>query len=160
MPWYIILTIVLFTILIFGIFSALYQLLISIEKYFKTKSDLNIKSVEIKSLELLKDQQKPTDVTRKVTATSNMINIISFIIDVEVTSFLYQYAKLNKPYPVAKADDDLLVILERIQKVFKDEIFTYDEVIFNEEYIMLFITRQTTIKWLESILKFNASFDR
>lgn len=159
MPWYIILIIVLGSICGIGILSALYQLLISIEKYFKTKSDLNVKSEEIKSLKLLKEQREPIDVSRKVTATSNMINIISFIIDVEVTSFLYQYAKLNKPYPVAKADDDLLVILERIQQVFKHEIFTYDEVIFNEEYIMLFITRQTTIKWLESILKFNGSLE-
>ena len=157
MPWYIIIFIVIGAFLGLGLFSAIFQLIVSIEKYFKSKTELNQKQTEVANFNLEKSQKSIVNVNNKISSTTNLITIINFIIDTEIKSQLYQYVKLNKEYPTVKADEDLLVILDRIQKIFKPEVYTYDEVVFNEEYIMTYITRQTTIHWLEAIVSFNAS---
>lgn len=149
MEWYFIILIIIGVILFIDIYT-------TIRSYIKSKI-LKLNAEKNKILEVPK---KTISMTDKINTTLDIINLIIFLINYQISYKLKEYAELHKPYPILNADDDLLNILEEIQKALKIEIFTSDEILLSDEYLMKYITGQTTILWIRSIVDFNSEIKR
>jgi hypothetical protein len=91
----------------------------------------------------------------RISATNTLLETIDNTIMTQIKGTLKFYVRLARPYPAIKMGDDI----ERISKIVYDslvkEVFTNDQFIITEDYIMEYITSETSLLFISVCQELN-----
>ena len=140
-------------LVIFGIviaYTCIIELIRSIVSFFEEKK----KRVAAETLKVIKETNELVD---SYEATNNIITTIDFILDKEIGLRIYWISIDNGPYNITKLDKDIKDIADTVFKALNTVVISKyaNEYLVNTDYIMSYITRQTTMKFSSAVTDFN-----
>lgn len=112
---------------------------------------LNMKRKEIE-FNLSRRRSEFQDV---ITANKTLLDLIRELIHNECVYTLIEYMLQRKPYPVIKMDEDITNISTRVYEALGKGIFADEDLQLTSEFIMRFITKETTTIFLTDITQYN-----
>ena len=140
-------------LVIFGIviaYTCIIELIRSIVSFFEEKK----KKAAAETLKVIKETNELVD---SYEATNNIITTIDFILDKEIGLRIYWISIDNGPYNITKLDKDIKDIADTVFKALNTAVISKyaNEYLVNTDYIMSYITRQTTMKFSSAVTDFN-----
>lgn len=141
-------------LVIFGGIGILYVCIIefirSIIAFFEEKK----KRVAAETLKVIKETNELVD---SYETTNNIITTIDFILDKEIGLRIYWISIDNGPYNITKLDKDIKDIADTVFKALNTAVISKyaNDYLVNTDYIMSYITRQTTMKFSSAVTDFN-----
>lgn len=117
-----------------------------------------IKARALRETELLRKEKYGEDkpLLDKIITTDKFISMINAVIDEKVEERLELMSFLNQPYNISNLDKDVSNIASEIFNIFKKECYVDKDVIVNEQWILLYITNQVSIRFTSVMKKFNS----
>ena len=131
-------------------YSCIIGFIRSITVFFEEKK----KRVAAETLKVIKETNELVD---SYEATNNIITTIDFILDKEIGLRIYWISIDNGPYNITKLDKDIKDIADTVFKALNTVVISKyaNEYLVNTDYIMSYITRQTTMKFSSAVTDFN-----
>lgn len=122
----------------------------SITVFFEEKK----KKVAAETLKVIKETNELVD---SYETTNNIITTIDFILDKEIGLRIYRISIDKGPYNITKLDKDIKDIADTVFKALNSAVIAKyaNEYLINTDYIMSYITRQTTMKFSSAVTDFN-----
>lgn len=122
----------------------------SITVFFEEKK----KKVAAETLKVIKETNELVD---SYETTNNIITTIDFILDKEIGLRIYRISIDKGPYNITKLDKDIKDIADTVFKALNSAVIAkyVNEYLINTDYIMSYITRQTTMKFSSAVTDFN-----
>lgn len=122
----------------------------SITVFFEEKK----KKVAAETLKVIKETNELVD---SYETTNNIITTIDFILDKEIGLRIYRISIDKGPYNITKLDKDIKDIADTVFKALNNAVIAKyaNEYLINTDYIMSYITRQTTMKFSSAVTDFN-----
>lgn len=116
-----------------------YNLLTSVIIFIQTKTA---------SLKLEDKNKMTIRLEARVRSTSAVLNLIDTIVTNEVIGALKTYARLGENYKTMNTVDDIAAISKKVFDAIKKEIFSDNDTILTDEYLMTYINERTTLAFL------------
>lgn len=91
----------------------------------------------------------------KIECSTALLNLINELIQVEITTLLNTFTDINKPYPLQNIENDISRISQKVFDGIRNELFVAPDIILNDEYIISYITSNTTIVLINSVKGYN-----
>lgn len=141
-------------LVIFGgigiVYICIIEFIRSIIAFFEEKK----KRVAAETLKVIKETNELVD---SYEVTNNIITTIDFILDKEIGLRIYWISIDNGPYNITKLDKDIKDIADTVFKALNTVVISKyaNEYLVNTDYIMSYITRQTTMKFSSAVTDFN-----
>lgn len=122
----------------------------SITVFFEEKK----KKIAAETLKVIKETNELVD---SYETTNNIITTIDFILDKEIGLRIYRISIDKGPYNITKLDKDIKDIADTVFKALNSAVIAKyaNEYLINTDYIMSYITRQTTMKFSSAVTDFN-----
>ena len=131
-------------------YSCIIGFIRSITVFFEEKK----KKVAAETLKVIKETNELVD---SYETTNNIITTIDFILDKEIGLRIYRISIDKGPYNITKLDKDIKDIADTVFKALNSAVIAKyaNEYLINTDYIMSYITRQTTMKFSSAVTDFN-----
>lgn len=131
-------------------YSCIIGFIRSITAFFEEKK----KRVAAETLKVIKETNELVD---SYETTNNIITTIDFILDKEIGLRIYRISIDKGPYNITKLDKDIKDIADTVFKALNGAVIAKyaNEYLVNTDYIMSYITRQTTMKFSSAVTDFN-----
>ena len=131
-------------------YSCIIGFIRSITVFFEEKK----KKVAAETLKVIKETNELVD---SYETTNNIITTIDFILDKEIGLRIYWISIDKGPYNITKLDKDIKDIADTVFKALNSAVIAKyaNEYLINTDYIMSYITRQTTMKFSSAVTDFN-----
>ena len=131
-------------------YSCIIGFIRSITVFFEEKK----KKVAAETLKVIKETNELVDAYE---TTNNIITTIDFILDKEIGLRIYRISIDKGPYNITKLDKDIKDIADTVFKALNSAVIAKyaNEYLINTDYIMSYITRQTTRKFSSAVTDFN-----
>ena len=131
-------------------YSCIIGFIRSITVFFEEKK----KKVAAETLKVIKETNELVD---SYETTNNIITTIDFILDKEIGLRIYRISIDKGPYNITKLDKDIKDIADTVFKALNSAVIAKyaNEYLINTDYIMSYITRQTTMKFSSDVTDFN-----
>lgn len=131
-------------------YSCIILFIRSITVFFEEKK----KKVAAETLKVIKETNELVD---SYETTNNIITTIDFILDKEIGLRIYRISIDKGPYNITKLDKDIKDIADTVFKALNSAVIAkyVNEYLINTDYIMSYITRQTTMKFSSAVTDFN-----
>lgn len=149
---FIIIAILLCCIMIWVLIYALYQ----IANFFKEKQKLTIQTRNKTEYELLSLRTGTAyNLAYKIKTTEELLTFIENSIDIEVGLIIRNLQTLHQKYDVKNMDEDIKNISSRIFQSFHGSVYTSNEIVITEDYLMKYIVEFTTTDLIKSVSELN-----
>ena len=131
-------------------YSCIIGFIRSITVFFEEKK----KKVAAETLKVIKETNELVD---SYETTNSIITTIDFILDKEIGLRIYWISIDKGPYNITKLDKDIKDIADTVFKALNSAVIAKyaNEYLINTDYIMSYITRQTTMKFSSAVTDFN-----
>ena len=131
-------------------YSCIIGFIRSITVFFEEKK----KKAAAETLKVIKETNELVD---SYETTNNIITTIDFILDKEIGLRIYRISIDKGPYNITKLDKDIKDIADTVFKALNSAVIAKyaNEYLINTDYIMSYITRQTTMKFSSAVTDFN-----
>ena len=131
-------------------YSCIIGFIRSITVFFEEKK----KKVAAETLKVIKETNELVD---SYETTNNIITTIDFILDKEIGLRIYWISIDKGPYNITKLDKDIKDIADTVFKALNTAVISKyaNDYRVNTDYIMSYITRQTTMKFSSAVTDFN-----
>jgi hypothetical protein len=130
---------------IIGIFYII-NLILTFTTYIDTKrQDITIRNDRLKSAEL----------SIKCEATAYILKIIDIVIELEIAQVIRTYKTLNTKYEINRLSDDIKKISKTVYKSVKSEIYSNNDCVLTEDYLISYITNMTTMEFIKQVRDMN-----
>ena len=131
-------------------YSCIIGFIRSITVFFEEKK----KKVAAETLKVIKETNELVD---SYETTNSIITTIDFILDKEIGLRIYRISIDTGPYNITKLDKDIKDIADTVFKALNSAVIAKyaNEYLINTDYIMSYITRQTTMKFSSAVTDFN-----
>lgn len=102
-----------------------------------------------KSIAFQYSGKKILPIDEQIKCSDAILNDIDVMIEIECASILRTYIFLGKPYDILNLDKDAAKLSENVFKGIKKEVFKSTNLIYTDEYLIRYISNQSTLKLLE-----------
>ena len=130
---------ILFLIWGLCIASQVYNILRAIAIHLDTRTE---------SIKLIDKNRMINRLEARVASTNAVLSLINTVINNEVVSVLKTYARLGEPYKTMNTADDIEKISTKVFNSIKKEIFSDNDTVLTDEYLMTYINERTTLEFL------------
>lgn len=150
-----ILEIILFSLACLGVITIMYGFITVITLFRQIRIRLRAKTeIEIRKMNQPPDRTVSIDIQLEV--TKDLLSFINHIIEVESTNKLKTYIPLNTKYEYTYLKEDIEDISSLVYGgLNKDIVFDNPNIFLTNEYIMKYISQQTTIIFMGLVIQYN-----
>lgn len=141
---------IIIVVLLLVIYVEVERLLSTITNCINSKA----KKYETETLSIIKKDQGTDGVFNN---TNNILSIIDFLIEKEIDMKMHKLSYDEKTYNILKLDDDIKKISGLVFEAISKDAFDIatNATILTKDYILSYITKQTTLMFTQEITKFN-----
>ena len=130
---------ILFLIWGLCIASQVYNILRAIAIHLDTRTE---------SIKLIDKNRMINRLEARVASTNAVLSLINTVINNEVVSVLKTYARLGETYKTMNTADDIEKISTKVFNSIKKELFSDNDTVLTDEYLMTYINERTTLEFL------------
>lgn len=138
---------VIISILVFLFLVDIIKLIEQVRTYYKSKSN------EI----IIKNNNKKVPLDKRIETSNQTISIVVFMIETECKYILRNYLSLGIPYETLQFDKDLKIVMNNVYTGIKKNVFLDEGLLFEQEWLMQFITKESTFNLLRLIQEYNSN---
>ena len=127
--------------IIFGMAAVIYiiKLLGNIRSYIVNKSN----SFYLNNQKIKSNGSATLSMPERVELTNSVLDLVTFMINNEITSVFKQYITLNDLYNMTNMDKDIEYVASNVANGLQQEVFTDPNLILTKEYLMRYISKKT-----------------
>lgn len=153
-----IMEIIIFSLICVGAITIMYGFITIIALLRQIRIRLKAKTeIEIANLTKPIDRTLPTNT--QIEITKDVMDLINQLIQIESDAKLKIYAPLNRKYEYTTLAEDIESISESVYEGLRKEmIFDNPNVFISNEYIMKYISQQTSIIFMGLVLQYNNNY--
>ena len=153
-----IMEIIIFSLVCVGAITIMYGFITIIALMRQIRIRLKAKTeIEIANLTKPIDRTLPTNT--QIEITKDVMDLINQLIQIESDAKLKIYAPLNRKYEYTTLAEDIEGISESVYEGLRKEmIFDNPNVFISNEYIMKYISQQTSIIFMGLVLQYNNNY--
>lgn len=153
-----IMEIIIFSLVCVGAITIMYGFITIIALLRQIRIRLKAKTeIEIANLTKPIDRTLPTNT--QIEITKDVMDLINQLIQIESDAKLKIYAPLNRKYEYTTLAEDIESISESVYEGLRKEmIFDNPNVFISNEYIMKYISQQTSIIFMGLVLQYNNNY--
>ena len=153
-----IMEIIIFSLVCVGAITIMYGFITIIALMRQIRIRLKAKTeIEIANLTKPIDSTLPTNT--QIEITKDVMDLINQLIQIESDAKLKIYAPLNRKYEYTTLAEDIESISESVYEGLRKEmIFDNPNVFISNEYIMKYISQQTSIIFMGLVLQYNNNY--
>lgn len=146
---------IVFIVLLIAIFTVfILNFLIEVTNYFtklRKKEEALTKLLERKAL------TSPISLESRVRGSASLMDLCDVMVEKEIINSMRTFFVLNKKYELVNLDKDVETIATNVFHALDLEHITTDEITITVEYIIKYITDQTSIKLINTVKEYNAA---
>lgn len=153
-----IMEIIIFSLVCVGAITIMYGFITIIALLRQIRIRLKAKTeIEIANLTKPIDRTLPTNT--QIEITKDVMDLINQLIQIESDAKLKIYAPLNRKYEYTTLAEDIESISESVYEGLRKEmLFDNPNVFISNEYIMKYISQQTSIIFMGLVLQYNNNY--
>ena len=143
-----IILIALFIFLALFLLTEIIMFFDALSSYFTTKAQCE----KLEAERLKNPKYSPKD---QIQISNQLIDIINFLIQAESRYVIQMYAALHTKYEPMNFDKDLKIVMKNVFKGLKKEFLLDENILFDKEWVMEYITKESTYYLLTFIQQYN-----
>ncbi len=153
-----IMEIIIFSLVCVGAITIMYGFITIITLMRQIRIRLKAKT-EIEIMNLTKPIDRTLPTNTQIEITKDVMDLINQLIQIESDAKLKIYAPLNRKYEYTTLAEDIESISESVYEGLRKEmIFDNPNVFISNEYIMKYISQQTSIIFMGLVLQYNNNY--
>lgn len=146
---------IIFIVLLIAVFTIfILNFLIEVTNYF---TKLRKKEEALTNLLKRKSLTSPISLESRVRGSASLMDLCDVMIEKEIINTMRTFFVLNKKYELVNLDKDVETIATNVFHALDLEHITTDEITITVEYIIKYITDQTSIKLINTVKEYNAA---
>lgn len=91
----------------------------------------------------------------RIESTTQLLKLIEYLVEVEITEILKSYARLEEPYPAIKMTEDIELVAQRVYKAFKSTTYSNTNLLLTDDYILGYINLEVTLQFIATTQRLN-----
>lgn len=141
---------ILFLFIVFYSFIEIISLIKGIKKYLNNKNVIDYNNLT-----------KPNvlSIDEQVEVSKDVLALINRLIEIECNITMKSFVSLNKKYEYTRLSEDIKIISTEVYNgLNKKIVFDNPNILLTNDYIMKYISQQTSIILLSAVMDFNANY--
>lgn len=91
----------------------------------------------------------------RIESTTQLLKLIEYLVEVEITEVLKSYARLEEPYPAIKMTEDIELVAQRVYKAFKSTTYNNTNLLLTDDYILGYINLEVSLQFIATTQRLN-----
>lgn len=145
--WLSIFLIIVGIIIVINICSYVITLFKSIKKLIINKAN----SIEIANIKKLDPKNELLSIPERIALMNDILDLISFMINYEITYHIKNILILNNPYDMSNLDKDVSEISNKVYEGINKDLFKDKNLVMTDAYLLQFITKKTISQMLDIV---------
>lgn len=104
-----------------------------------------------------KDSDSAISMPDRVELTNSVLDLITYMINQEITSTMQPYIQLSQPFPINNIDVAIKNISNNVFNAIDRDMFLDTDLLLTSEYLQKFITSKTKNAMLDVVMRHNDS---